>query len=223
MDLLDAFLSTLDDARITRGERRALRALLADAPLTEHQRTTLQNKLIDAVRDRMHDPRDKELLEGLGQALNLLRPAEVHREEAKVLFGPEDPMVETLEGLLGAVRKTLDICVFTITDDRLSQRILDAQRRGVAVRIVTDDDKANDRGSDAWTLSDRGVPMRTDRSEHHMHHKFAVLDDHIVVTGSYNWTRSADAVNRENYVVSTDPVLVRAFGNAFDELWERLA
>jgi len=44
--------------------------------------------------------------------------------------------------------KTLDICVFTITNDKLSQAILECQDRGVKIRIITDDVKSNELGSD---------------------------------------------------------------------------
>ncbi len=44
--------------------------------------------------------------------------------------------------------KTLDICVFTITNDKLSQAILECQDRGVKIRIITDDVKSNEQGSD---------------------------------------------------------------------------
>ena len=212
-------MATLEDGRVSRGERRALRELLADNPLTEDQRLTLQQELIAAVRDRLIDPRDKAMIDGLAQALSLLRPHEVPRDPARVLFGPEDPMVETLQQLIANVRKTLDIAVFTITDDRLYTQIKQAHERGVHVRVLTDDDKAHDRGSDAWRMEDAGIDVAYDQSPHHFHHKFAVLDDNTVITGSYNWTRGADHKNRENFVVSHNPRLVHAYGHAFDDLW----
>ena len=55
-----------------------------------------------------------------------------------------------------------------------------------------------------------------------MHHKYAVVDGSVLLTGSYNWTRSAFRVNEENIVVTDDPRLVRAFSKAFEELWEAL-
>ena len=92
----------------------------------------------------------------------------------------------------------------------------------MAVRLLTDDDKSFDRGSDIERLEAAGVPVRTDRSEHHMHHKFALFDRALVITGSYNWTRSAARHNRENLLVSDDPRLVAPYLRRFDEDWEGL-
>ena len=90
------------------------------------------------------------------------------------------------------------------------------------MRVITDNDKANDRGSDVYRLSRAGVRVRVDESEHHMHHKFAIIDGRTVITGSYNWTRSAAELNYENIVVSDEPRLVSAFARTFDALWEEL-
>ena len=131
-------------------------------------------------------------------------------------------MVETLLGLLADTRRTFDLAVFTLTDDRLSSAILDLHRAGVGVRILTDDDKAGDRGSDVRELARMGVPVRYDASEYHFHHKFAVFDRERVVTGSYNWTRGAARNNRENFLVTEDRALVVGFADDFDQLWAEL-
>jgi cardiolipin hydrolase len=54
-----------------------------------------------------------------------------------------------------------------------------------------------------------------------MHHKFAIFDRTYLVTGSYNWTRSAASYNEENIVVSDDRRLVSAFSGTFEKLWEK--
>jgi phosphatidylserine/phosphatidylglycerophosphate/cardiolipin synthase-like enzyme len=100
---------------------------------------------------------------------------------------------------------------------------VDAHRRGLRVRVVSDDDKALDAGSDLERLRDAGIPVRLDRVPAHMHHKFAVFDRLRLLTGSYNWTRSAAEVNHENVLVSVDPRLVQPFCRAFDDLWAALA
>ena len=77
-------------------------------------------------------------------------------------------------------------------------------------------------GSDVWRLQAAGIPVRFDRSPFHMHHKYAVFDSASVLTGSYNWTRSAASENHENVIVTADPRLVAAFGEVFETLWQRL-
>ena len=56
-----------------------------------------------------------------------------------------------------------------------------------------------------------------------MHHKFTVFDGATLVTGSYNWTRSAANANQENIVVTADRALVDAFEAQFEKLWRQFA
>ena len=58
----------------------------------------------------------------------------------RVLFSPGTDILESISDLLKQANKTLDICVFTITDERLANDILYCQERGVKVRIITDDE-----------------------------------------------------------------------------------
>jgi|TARA_B110000208_G_C11351411_1_gene277647 cardiolipin hydrolase len=57
-----------------------------------------------------------------------------------------------------------------------------------------------------------------------MHHKFCLLDADgkkkgIVMSGSFNWTRSAVLNNKENVVVTDVKPVVQAFRQEFDKLW----
>jgi mitochondrial cardiolipin hydrolase len=96
------------------------------------------------------------------------------------------------------------------------------QLRGVRLRLLTDNEKEHDAGSDIARLRDAGVATVVDRTAAHMHHKFAIIDGVRLLNGSYNWTRSASEVNEENLIVSSDPQLVAAFKGQFDRLWQRL-
>jgi phosphatidylserine/phosphatidylglycerophosphate/cardiolipin synthase-like enzyme len=54
-----------------------------------------------------------------------------------------------------------------------------------------------------------------------MHNKFAVFDGRLAVTGSFNWTTSADSYNFENAVFISDPAAVARFAEAFERVWEQ--
>ena len=91
------------------------------------------------------------------------------------------------------------------------------------MRLITDNDKEMDAGSDIGRLRDAGVSVAVDRTSAHMHHKFVLVDRVWLLNGSFNWTRSASENNEENLVASNDPELVTQFERRFDSLWCRLA
>lgn len=66
----------------------------------------------------------------------------------KTLFFPSRESEEFLVDMIRTSMKTLDICVFTITNDKLAQAILECKERGIKIRIITDDVKSDDLGSD---------------------------------------------------------------------------
>ncbi len=91
-------------------------------------------------------------------------------------FSPGEACRHRILGFVDGATSRLDICVFTITDNEIATTIERAHRRRVDIRLITDNDKSNDRGSDVDKLSERGVPVRFDETEAHMHHKFAIAD-----------------------------------------------
>lgn len=71
---------------------------------------------------------------------------------------------ETLTNTIRFSMKTLDICVINITNNKLTQAILEAFDRGVKVRIITDNEKCEDKGSDVYRLVEAGLDVKTDSS-----------------------------------------------------------
>jgi cardiolipin hydrolase len=61
-------------------------------------------------------------------------------------------------------------------------------------------------------LQGAGIHVEVSEQARLLHHKFAVIDGRYVVTGSYNWTESAERRNRENMVILECPEMVEAFG-----------
>ena len=128
-----------------------------------------------------------------------------------------------INDLFAQARASVDICVFTITDNRIAEAIEKAHRRRVQIRVISDDDKAMDAGSDIERLDRSGISVRVDKSEHHMHHKFAIFDKRQLLSGSYNWTRSAALYNDENFLITSDPELLKAYTRMFDKLWRNFS
>ena len=222
-DALDRSLrESAQDFTLDAGEKLELREL--GQQLDAGRIRFLRNRAFDIARDAMRgEPvATLEVLRWLEQVVKTLDAAD---EAAPVVssayFSPGDTCLRRLCDLMRGCRDTLDICVFTIADDRLTDAILECHARGVQVRVVSDNDKQHDSGSDIARLRDRGVPVRLDDAPYHMHHKFALVDGRVLANGSFNWTRSATGKNDENLVVTDDANLVRVFGLQFEKLWQQ--
>ncbi len=215
---LDALLKqTLEDRRITPTTREAIERVFSRRALDADTVTLFCAQAIVLARASLTD---RAMRDVFGWVLRL---ADIARDEppSGAFFSPGEECLDAIVGAFDRARRTADVCVFTITDDRITRAMLAAHRRGVKLRVVSDDDKSGDQGSDIAALRRAGVPVRLDRTEAHMHHKFALFDGERLLTGSYNWTRGAANFNAENVLVTGDRALVTAFTEEFEKLWER--
>lgn len=223
--LLIKMESSLEDQYLSREERRELKTLIAQLNMDESQSSWLLSKFRDLAIEAASNKDSSQLLSWFyeGAKLVLVAERETDKTEERAFFSPGESCREAILAKLSSAKTSVDICVFTISDDIISKAVLLAHKRGVRVRIITDNDKSLDMGSDVEYLYKEGVPLRTDLTKVHMHHKFAIFDSEYLLTGSYNWTRSAATSNYENIVILNDPQLVRSFKNEFGRLWLSLA
>ncbi|MBN3318125.1 PLD6 hydrolase, partial [Atractosteus spatula] len=133
--------------------------------------------------------------------------------------GLETPFTRLLRHLLSA-RFTLDLCIFAFSSQELCRAVLLLHRQGVVVRVLTDKDYMAIDGSQIGSLRKAGIAVRHETGGFHMHHKFAVADRRLLITGSLNWTATAVQGNKENVLVTEDAAFVRPFLREFEELWD---
>lgn len=213
---------TLADYRLSRSERRAMKMVLEGMHLDDDRLAHVRHRAFLLARAQLVDPQAHRVLDWLEAIFKALLPEPTRVPTcSRAYFRPGDDCVRRVCRLIQTARRKIDVCVFTITDDRIAGALLAAHTGAVAVRIVTDDDKAKDLGSDVGRFESAGIPVRFDHSDRLMHHKFAVFDDTQLLTGSYNWTRDASK-NMENMIVTPDKQLVRAFSTVFEQLWGSL-
>ena len=215
---------SLGDLKLSTDERDELRQLGDN--LTSDQLRFMRNRAFALVRELVRQPEQAEAaLKWLEQVIKTLdrTPTIAPQGIASAHFSPGESCRRKIRELLQQARHSVEICVYTISDDQLSEAILACHQRGIAVRVLSDNDKLYDDGSDIQWLRERGVPLRVDNSPFHMHHKFAIFDQRILLNGSFNWTRSATTSNEENLLVTDQPQLVASFRSEFDTLWARHA
>uniref|UniRef100_A0A1B6C9T7 Mitochondrial cardiolipin hydrolase n=1 Tax=Clastoptera arizonana TaxID=38151 RepID=A0A1B6C9T7_9HEMI len=123
---------------------------------------------------------------------------------------------------INSSKKSLDIVLYMMTIKSLADAIIRAQRRGVKVRFIADETMANSSGSKVRFLQCAGIPVRSRPSIYLMHHKFAIVDDYLLMTGSFNWTLQAAIGNWDNMIITTEIDYVRSHKQEFNRLWDDL-
>jgi phosphatidylserine/phosphatidylglycerophosphate/cardiolipin synthase-like enzyme len=97
-------------------------------------------------------------------------------------------------------------------------------KRGIKVRIIADDECVKNYGSDVYKLASYGIPCKTDNSaQFHMHNKYAIIDESVIVTGSFNWTTQAINNNQENLLFYEDKELAAQYIKEFNKLWNEFS
>jgi cardiolipin hydrolase len=215
---------SMADQRFSDEEKRSFAQMLRELDPPEEAFRQVRNRAFELAHGKLDGSNGPALLrwlEGVIRALDVAR-APAHAIRSYACFSPGEGCRNTITQHLREARRNADLCVFTLSDDRITREVLAAHRRGVAFRFITDNTKEFDAGSDIAMLRSAGVPIAVDRTDAHMHHKFAIFDGTWLLNGSYNWTRSACEHNEENLVASNDPALVGQFQRAFEQLWTSL-
>lgn len=114
---------------------------------------------------------------------------------------------------------SVDVAIYTFTSEPIRDALIDASSRGVKVRVVADTWAANDAIVSSLQGTEVQVRRHTGFGGGIMHHKFAVVDEETVLTGSFNWTYAADNENDENLLVLSDKALAGQYSDEFARLW----
>lgn len=147
-------------------------------------------------------------------------------------FSPLGKCSNHLVRELSQAQKEILVAVYAFTSEELAWALAKARQRGVKVQVVLDQEfDATNESSKRLLLEQQGVPVRRvsglstpnrERGAGLMHQKFAVIDHKVVLTGSYNWTVSADKFNDENLLIFRDAgPLADDYRKEFLRLWEK--
>jgi len=137
----------------------------------------------------------------------------------EVYFAPEDGVSQRVVALIGEARAEVTFLAFSLTSDDIVTALAGKAAEGVPVRGVMDAGQARSLGSRFEELRQAGVDVRLDGNPDRMHHKVIVIDGQTVLTGSYNFSRSAETQNDENLVVLHDEAVAAKFLEEFERVF----
>ncbi|MEB3333993.1 MAG: phosphatidylserine/phosphatidylglycerophosphate/cardiolipin synthase family protein [Cyanobacteriota bacterium] len=182
---------------------------------------------------------------GLSKASGPARRVMVGTTSVEVLFAPHrrtDPHhgLHWLEERLAGVQRRLDLSLFVFSAQGLADTLAALPSRGVAVRLLADPGFASrpfsevldvlgvsrpdgdcllEADNQVWQRPLEGVGTPRLAGGDKLHHKFAVIDNRLVITGSFNWSPSAAHQNDETLLMIDSPLLAAHFTREMDRLW----
>lgn len=219
-ELIDYLQRTIADEILSKEEKRTLKSMVEERALDINQLNTLRGKVFELANAKITPANYPFIMDWIKTATSALVLPTTSTTDA--FFSPGDACRNTIIQRIDGANKQLQICVFTISDDSITKSLLAAHRRKVQIKVITDNDKSLDQGSDIDQLARAGIPVKMDITSNHMHHKFMIADMHTLITGSYNWTLSAAKYNHENILLTREANVIKSFSNEFDKLWNEM-
>lgn len=129
--------------------------------------------------------------------------------------------VNPADGLSAAIRnseKSFHGAFYDISSIRIADELIAASKRGVEIKLVTEND--NFSGEAVEKILESGISVVPDTGQGLMHNKFAVIDDCLVFTGSYNTTDNCTYKNNNNALVIRSPELAAVYDAEFHEMFD---
>ncbi len=137
-------------------------------------------------------------------------------------FG-EDCETEIIKAINSA-RKEIQLAIYTFTRPSIYKALAKAQRRKVNIEVKYDAEVAEWAGmqdaiiymKDAGITCIEIVPIKGETGK--MHNKYLIVDQKVVITGSYNYTTAGTILNYENIVVIESSQIARQFYKNFTDI-----
>ena len=144
----------------------------------------------------------------------------VNSTPIQVVFTSEDPALEqAIIPLVNNAQSSIRFLAFSFTDYPLAKAMIDRTAAGVDVAGVFEKVGSETEYAELRTLHCAGVPVRQDGNPSFLHHKLIVVDERFVITGSLNFSTSAEESNDENVIIVDNPEIAALYIQEFERVW----
>ena len=128
-----------------------------------------------------------------------------------VYFSPNGGCTDAIVKALDDAKSTVLVQAYSFTSAPIAKAIVDAHKRGVKVQVILDKSQRTEKYSSADFVAHAGIATFIDEQHKIAHNKIMVIDDQTVITGSFNFTKSAEESNAENLLVIRSKELAKAY------------
>ena len=139
-----------------------------------------------------------------------------------VYFSPDDKVQASLMDLINNAQESIYFMAFSFTSDPIGDAVRVSAKEGVIVAGVMDTEQVKSNiGTEFDPFSQAGLDVYKDANPGLMHHKVMIIDESIVIFGSYNFTNSAETKNDENLIVIYNEDIAAQFKAEFQRVYKK--
>lgn len=141
----------------------------------------------------------------------------------EIYFSPEDMPAARIVQLIQDAKQSIDFMAYSFTSNDIGDAMIEMANAGVTVSGVMDESQVGaNQGTEYDSLMQSGLDVRLDGSQTGlMHHKVIIIDKGIVITGSYNFTASAEEANDENLIIFFNSDIAARYLEEFQRVYEQ--
>lgn len=131
----------------------------------------------------------------------------------QVYFSPRGGCTDAAVHTIDRAQSQILVQAYSFTSAPIAEALVRAHRRGVSVQVILDKSQRSEKYSSATFLANAGIPTLIDAKHAIAHNKIMIVDNHTVITGSFNFTKAAEESNAENLLVIQDASLAAQYAN----------
>ena len=129
----------------------------------------------------------------------------------QVRFSPNGGCLNFAKGFIDKAQNYILVQGYSFTSELLAKALVEAHRRGVKVAILLDKSQPTAVGAQIYFVKNAGIPVSIDYVSGIAHNKIMIIDDKIVLTGSFNWTMGAETRNAENLLMINNEAIAKIY------------
>lgn len=183
--------------------------------------TALENQISDLNSQvntlQSHVQTKNETIAQLEEDVETLR-AQLETEVLGIYFSPDGGCKSQVIYWAGRANQSIHVLIYSFTLDDVSDALIDSYNSGVEVQVVFEKQQIS-QYSEYSKLKQAGVAVRNDTNSAYMHNKVMIIDDVMVLTGSFNWSAHAQEQNNENLIVIKGTYIAETYEQEFQKIW----
>ena len=134
----------------------------------------------------------------------------------RACFSPEGQCTKRIVSAIESAKTSILVHSYSFTSQPIAQALVHAFEKGVDVKVLIDKSQLRGKHSQLSFISQRGIPVFIDPAAGIAHSKVMIIDERLILTGSFNWSKAADSKNAENLLFLEDPALAQVYKKNWD-------